>query len=511
MSGKACGVQGRFIAVSLGFAALMVGHDAMAQTTREMMGSDEGKLSWINPFHDPLGVLPPSSLESIPLPPDMQLEITEDCARVDAMWSDAPHDQIQEMRFQDALDLAVCRNPELSQSKAEVQASAAALGQIKAAALPSVSAGVSRTKQVLSYPDDHFLDERIYATTKNIGATWQLFDFGQQKHKELAQARLVQASLSRLNAAARKVVLDVAQYYFAAQSAAALKVTKDQVLVISQQILRSVMNRADKGMADQSDVLQARSGLARAEYDASVSQGDAEKARAALSQVLGTSGLVHRYHVSTTEVELVLRSPEKDNAVASLAPDLEQRLEDVQSSHPAIAAARAQVESAQQTLLATRLEAMPTVDISWNQYDNGRPNQTLTAMSNTERTVALNLHIPIFDGFAQTYKVRAAQAQLEQKKAELGSTEAQVLKDTLYVFTDARAAISNLTSAQKLAVAAQLATESIKRKYDQGAADLVQLNQSLIALEAAKSDLVKSWTEWQSARLRLVVQMGTTL
>jgi len=492
-------------------ALVTVATNANAQNSQRESDANEQSVSWLNPFHDPLNVLPPPTLKPITLLSDLQLDVIKDCDGVEAMWGDAAPEQMPEMRFEDALALAICRNPELRQSKATVQASAASLGQVKAAGLPTISAGVSRTIQSLTYPENSFPNERLYATTKNIGATWQLFDFGQQKHKELAQTRQLEASEASLDAAARKVVLDVAQYYFAAQSAAAMRMAKEQVVATSKQILQSTNNRAEKGMADQSDVLQAKSGVARAEYDASVSRGEAEKARATLSQVLGTRGLVHPYRVSTAEVEAALDGPSPDDSTALIVSDLERRLEEIRSGHPAIVAARAQVEAASQTLLATKLEALPTVDISWNQYDNGRPNQTLSTVSNVERTTALNLRIPIFDGYAQTYKVRLAQAQLEQKKAELESTEAQVLKDTLYLFADTRAAVSNLRSAQQLAIAAQLATDSIKRRYDQGAADLVQLNQSLVSLESAKSELVKSWTEWQSARLRLVVQLGATL
>jgi len=47
--------------------------------------------------------------------------------------------------------------------------------------------------------------------------------------------------------------------------------------------------------------------------------------------------------------------------------------------------------------------------------------------------------------------------------------------------------------------------ESLQRKYERGAADLIQMNQSLATLALAPAELIKCWSEWQSARLRLVV------
>lgn len=177
----------------------------------------------------------------------------------------------------------------------------------------------------------------------------------------------------------------------------------------------------------------------------------------------------------------------------------------MQDSHPAIVAALAQVDAARHNLESVRGEGLPSIDASWNQYENGRPNQTLSAQSSLERTASVTLRVPFFDGFAQTYKVRAAQAQLAQKEAELSGARAQVMKDALFMHTEAKAALSNLKAAQQLASTAQLATESLQRKYDQGAADLVQMSQSMSALTQARSELVKCWTEWQAARLKLVM------
>jgi outer membrane protein len=109
-----------------------------------------------------------------------------------------------------------------------------------------------------------------------------------------------------------------------------------------------------------------------------------------------------------------------------------------------------------------RGEGLPSIDASWNQYENGRPNRAWSA-------------------------------------------RAQVMKDALFMHTEAKAALSNLKAAQQLASTAQLATESLQRKYDQGAADLVQMSQSMSALTQARSELVKCWTEWQAARLKLVL------
>lgn len=465
---------------------------------------------WLYPVQDPLHVFPPPVIADLPLPADAGIAVPDDCKHVEAAWLPAPGEQVPELGLQEAIDRAVCHNPELRQNRAMVQGAGAALGQAKAAYWPTVSGSISRIEQAQSYDGPSLNDDRIYATSKNIAVGWRVFDFGQREHKVLSQGSLVQASLASLKAAVRKVVMDVAQQYFAMQNAASLVVARSRNLQLAERMLRSTLNRQAKGQADQSEVLQAKSAVARSNYELSISQGDADKARALLAYTTGLAGMAGatsqkgepRFTVASSEADTILNE----------AGDQRERwagtdawLAAMQDSHPAIVAALAQVDAARHNLESVRGEGLPSIDASWNQYENGRPNQTLSAQSSLERTASITLRVPFFDGFAQTYKVRAAQAQLAQKEAELSGARAQVMKDALFMHTEAKAALSNLKAAQQLASTAQLATESLQRKYDQGAADLVQMSQSMSALTQARSELVKCWTEWQAARLKLVL------
>lgn len=484
-----------------------------ASAQHAQINVDETAVDWAYPVKDPLRVMPPPVLADLPLPANAGVSVPSDCEPIVSAWGETSAEQAPEMSLQDAIDLAICRNPELRQNRAMVQNAAASLGLAQAAYWPSASASVSRVEQFQYYDRANVNDDHVFATSKNLALNWRLYDFGQRERKALSQVKQVQAATASMTAAVRKILMDVAQQYFTAQNAAALLTAREHTVRLAGQMLQSTLNRQSKGLADQSEVLQARSARARAEYDLSISRGEAAKAKAALGYVVGLQGAA-RFRLPPSEAEAILNErAELTNRWA----ELDAWLSTTKNSHPAIAAAQAQVESAQHNVLAIKLEGMPSIDLSWNQYENGRPNQSVTGAPSTERTTALTLRIPLFDGFSQTYKVRAAQAQLEQKRAELAATEAQVLKDALSLHAEAGAALANLKAAQQLAFAAQQATESLQRKYDQGAADLLQMNQSLSALTQARSELVKCWTEWQAARLKLVLnhslinsQLGVT-
>lgn len=193
----------------------------------------------------------------------------------------------------------------------------------------------------------------------------------------------------------------------------------------------------------------------------------------------------------------------------TLRQDLREWLRLAQEQHPAVVAARAQLESARAKLAAVRSEGLPTLDFTQSEYVNGRPNQGLTATQTTESVVGVTLNIPLFDGFGRTYKVRGAQAQIEVKEAELRDIQNQVLGDVAKAHADAVAALRNLQSSRRLLDAAQTALENVQRKYDRGISDILEMLNVQSALADAGQERIRALSEWRSARLRLLANAGT--
>jgi outer membrane protein len=201
-------------------------------------------------------------------------------------------------------------------------------------------------------------------------------------------------------------------------------------------------------------------------------------------------------------------APDYQDEDVVLRQDLREWLRLAQEQHPAVVAARAQLESAKGKLAAIRSEGLPTLDFTQSEYVNGRPNQGLTSIQTTESVVGVALNMPLFDGFGRTYKVRGAQAQIELKEAELLDIQNQVLGDVAKANADAVAALRNLQSSQRLLNAAQEALENVQRKYDRGIADILEMLNVQVALSDAGQERIRALSEWRSARLRLLANAG---
>jgi outer membrane protein len=153
-------------------------------------------------------------------------------------------------------------------------------------------------------------------------------------------------------------------------------------------------------------------------------------------------------------------------------------------------------------------EGLPSLDLTGNFYQNGRPNQGLNPTRTDETLAGLTLNIPLFSGFSQTYKVRGAQAQVEQKEATLQDTEQQILMEVVKAHADAMAAADNLKYSQDLLTAAQKALATVQRKFDKGASDILEVLSTQSALADAEQQRIQCLAEWRSARLRLLTSVG---
>lgn len=300
----------------------------------------------------------------------------------------------------------------------------------------------------------------------------------------------------------QKVMANVIALYFDAQTAVANNLARASSEALALQTLESTQKREARGLAPLSDTLQAKTSWAKAALERARAQGVLEKALVALKLAVGLDA--GRPLVLEQEVITSIPGVEANQAEQDLADWL--RLAELH--HPAILAARFQLSSAQEKLIQTRAEGLPTLDFNRNEYINGRPNQGLSATQTKETTSSLALNIPLFDGFARTYKVRGAQASIAIRQAELEDTQRQILSEVAKSYADALASVHTLEAAHTLHETASISLNNMQRKYDLGLADIMEILNVQAALIDAKQEEIRAQAEWRSARLRLLANAG---
>jgi outer membrane protein len=290
----------------------------------------------------------------------------------------------------------------------------------------------------------------------------------------------------------------VSQAYFDAVTSAASLTAKVRNEEIARNILASAREREAKGNASQLDTLRAVTALARATLEKNRADGNFRKTEAVLKYSIGLP--------ATAELLLPTDLDENSGNTAT-NKELAAWLEATQQNHPSIVAAKKQLEAAAKQVTVARSTGLPTIDLS-GSYSQGSYSGVAVSPGTSETTVTVALTIPLFEGFASTYKVRSAKAKVEKETAALTEIEEQIAIGVIKAYADARSAVQNLDASVALLKAAQSALAVSQRKYNKGAADITELLSTQAALVDAENERIRTLAEWQSARLQLLASAG---
>lgn len=396
-----------------------------------------------------------------------------------------------------AVDLALCNNAEVRLAWATIRQRTAAVGVARASYWPDLSVSASELNERTGYPGS------VVPAANSTGKTvygildWRLFDFGGRSARYHAALSLLEAAAASRDATIQQVLGAVVQAYFDAVTAKATLTDRLESESTSQQTLASARRREAQGIASANDALQAAAALERTILERNRAMADDQKALAMLAYALGIPA----------GSSIVLPTTVDAHGTAD-RNDLAAWLRETERHHPAITAARAAVQAAQDEVASARSAGRPTIDLTANYYQNGFPNQGFTSTNLRAATIGITVTVPLFDGFLTHYNVQQALAEVKVSEAQLEQTRQATLVAVVEAYADAQSAVRNVQVSEDLLDAAQAAMDSSQRRYDQGVADIVELLNAQTALADARSERTRSLADWRSARLRLLAAGG---
>ena len=434
-------------------------------------------------WDDPLNAIPTLLTEGMSIapmpqicPPDVDLE--------------------RPVSLMNALDLALCNHPQVKSAWATIKVQAGSLGESKAAYLPTVNAGVSRYYIHDSFSGGINPSSSDKANTTQFNLNLRLFDFGVRSSKQASADSALQAAMYTYDAALQDVILKTIGAYFDVLTTRAVQQASQESAHWAREILDSSLRREQKKVAARNDTVLARTNWLKAELDSQKATGDYNKASAVLRYQIGLS----------SGRPLILQDPNED-ATAITFNDLQSWLEITQQEHPAILAAKKQVEAAVNKANATSKEGWPYLEANVSQ-NNGNPSQGVQAVLRNTSTVGVTLNFPLFDGFARQYRLAGDLARAEEAQAQLQGRQLQVLGEVVRAHADVVSSFSGLDISDQLLKSAFLGLDSARRRYEKGVVELPDLIASQRALSEAQQSRVRVLAEWRASRLRLRASAG---
>lgn len=396
------------------------------------------------------------------------------------------------LRLPEAIDIALCNNAQTRQSWAAAKVQAATLGQAQSYYLPDISANIS-----LDRSEVRNAGRNSGGTTgldASIGINWLLFDFGgREANVELAKQSLLAANWSHNNTL-QSVLLDTVQSYYqlyATQEAVQATLAAEKA---SQSSLDATRARQKAGTATRADVLQAQTAFSQAQLNRTQAEGDAAVAKGVLANAMGLSA----------ELPLRIAQP-PDLQVRQIGDQaVEALLQQARERRPDLAAAEAQVRAGQSNIRVQQAANRPSV----SAFANLGATQSAPGSDPRSGAIGLQLSIPIFTGYRNSYRVLAARGQLEQDVATRDRLATDITLDVWRAYQNLRTDRQSLDTASDLVASAQENYNVALGRYKAGVGTITDLLTAQSALVNAELQRIQARYRWNLSKATLARAIG---
>ena len=399
----------------------------------------------------------------------LSLAIAVSCASNGVAWAvDVPSTVKTDLVsvYQEAVD----NNADLAAARADYGARREVVPQARAGLLPNLSADAemlnTRTK----------LDEPSI-TSNRSGNSWSatlaqpIFRADRWFQLQAAEAVNEQAALE-LSATEQNLILQTAQNYFAVLRAQDnLAATKAEEAAFKRQLDQS-NERFDVGLSDKTDVLQSQASYDTARANRILAQRQVDDAFEALitltnRQYNSLQGIVHT---------LPILPPAPNDAKAWVDTAAKQNLNLLASNYA--------VDAAEDTLRQRKAGHAPTLDAiaQYKKGDNdglGFTNPSPTGQryggDAEQRTIGLQLSIPIYSGGLTSSQVRESYSQLTQTEQQREGLRRQVVENTRNLHRAVNTDVEQVQARRQSIISNQSAVEATEIGYQVGTRNIVDV------------------------------------
>ena len=416
--------------------------------------------------------------------------------------------QTKEWTLEECIAYAYEHNISVKQAELDAQTRQITRSGAKWAYAPDISLSNS-----YSYSNGRVLDPTTYefvesqsvnGTNTSVGASIALFN-GMRNLHNLRRSQLdLRASLLGVEKARNDVRLNVTACYLeilnaeenirnAEQTVATLKVQKEKTAKLVEARKVTV-----------ADLLQIESRLADAENTLLSFRNAYDIARLNICQLMEIDDYaVFQTSAPTDEVSGHTLAVVNSGEVLSSAQSL-----------PEVETARLGIDIAHKDLQIARASYYPSLSFTagyGTSYSDARQKMFLNPdgtyryeaypfseqyKDNANSYISVSLNIPIFGRLTTRHNVRRQKIAVRQAEYALRTVEKQVNKEATEALIDARTAWDKYLSSRKYVASATEAARQMERKYNLGAATVVDYDTALDALVQAQVQLLQAKYEY---------------
>jgi outer membrane protein TolC len=403
-------------------------------------------------------------------------------------------DRVQRLTLVEIVDLGLRNNPTTRLAWANAQTAASVYGSERGAWLPTIDGDVTAQRLKTAASQGRTAVEQS-VLTPSVTLSYLLFDFGGRSGRVAgAKHQMLAASFSH-NAAIQDVVLQIQVAYFQYLANRGLLEAQRTTLAEAETNLTAAEERRRVGLATIADVLQARTAASQARLDLQTIEGNVQTTRGALAQALGLPANLP-YDVDSSAAAA---------PVAQLADSVNAVIATALQGRPDLAAVRAEVAAARAGVTEARAALFPSLGFSATA---GRTYATTIPDGATSYSLSLGLTIPIFNGFARQYDLRAAQFEAEAARARAQSLRNDVVFQVFSAYYALQTATRRVATAEDLLASAEQSNQVALGRYKAGVGSVLDLLAAQTALADARAQQVDARLAWSVSLAQLAHDAG---
>ena len=429
----------------------------------------------------------------------------------------------------DVVNLALCNNPQTREAWINARVQAAQVGVSQASYLPSpsltASGGRSRVDGAPS----------VYQRSIGLSLSYLLYDFGARAANLENARQLLNATTATQDSTVQAVFLSAIQVFYQTHATlAALDAARESERA-AKESFAAAEARYIAGSATPADKLQAQTAYSQATLNRITADGSMKNAKGALANMLGLDAnrnvplaAVNSFSAERSSFIKPHTSPVKFDVAndktagnhisqAKTATDAEEAealkisgrdvaalIEEARQRRPDLYAAAAQAKAAEANVDAVRAAGKPTISLT------ASTNQSNSAgVASRGSSAGITLSVPIFSGFAPTYRIRAAEAQAEAKNTQLERLRLQVALDVWTAYQNLTTATQSLRSTADLLNSAEQSERVALGRYKAGVGSMLDVLNAQSALSSARQQRIQSTFNWNISRATLAQAMGS--
>src|SRR5487761_2537607 len=396
---------------------------------------------------------------------------------------------------------AQSNDPVIAAAYATQQAGEEKLAQGRSLLMPAVNLNANTTLNDLNvqylgnfpFPGGNY---RYNSHGYNVGLVQPLYR--QQNWLAYSEAELqVAASEAQYKVAEQDLVLRTAQAYFDVLNAQdGVELAQAQKNAIAEQLAQAKRN-FEVGSATITDTheAQARYDLTYAQEIAA--QNNLEIKRSALQQLIN----VLPQDIRPLGPQFKLEAP--------LPAAMEKWVNDAQMNNPQLAIARAGLELAKKEVERNRDGHAPTVDLVANySKTNANGSSFGVGSDSTNKSIGVQLNVPIFQGGAINSKWREAESNRERASNDLENANRSVAQQTRQAYLGVVSGIAQVKALQQALTSSESLLESSKLGQEVGVRTNLDVLNAQQQLFATRRDLYQAEYNYLVSQLNLKAAVG---